>query len=87
MAAHSEYVLKRDGTNVVTDNACKSTSGTWASPYDTGVWTDPQDVDIDHMVPLSNAWKVSAHPSYLSSPHPPPRSPRQPFSFLLIQSR
>ncbi|KAL2195408.1 hypothetical protein P885DRAFT_62163 [Corynascus similis CBS 632.67] len=51
-----EYVLKRDGTNVVTDDACKATSGSWVSPYDGGSWTAASDVDIDHMVPLKNAW-------------------------------
>jgi hypothetical protein len=53
-----ETVLKRDGTGVVTDSACASTSGTWFSPYDGATWTAASDVDIDHMVPLSNAWKV-----------------------------
>jgi hypothetical protein len=55
-----ETVLKRDGTGVVTDSACASTSGTWRSPYDGATWTAASDVDIDHMVPLSNAWKVSS---------------------------
>lgn len=55
-----ETVLKRDGTNVVTDSACASTSGTWKSPYDGASWTAASDVDIDHMVPLSNAWKSGA---------------------------
>jgi hypothetical protein len=53
-----ETVLKRDGTSVVTDSACASTSGRWLSPYDGATWTAASDVDIDHMVPLSNAWKV-----------------------------
>jgi hypothetical protein len=53
-----ETVLKRDGTNVVTDSACSSTSGSWFSPYDGATWSAASDVDIDHMVPLSNAWKV-----------------------------
>lgn len=57
----SEYVLKRDGTNVVTNSACSATSGTWASPYDGGVWTAASDVDIDHMVPLKNAWVSGAN--------------------------
>ncbi|KAL0474166.1 hypothetical protein QR685DRAFT_470755 [Neurospora intermedia] len=56
-----EYVLKRDGTNVVTNSACSATSGTWASPYDGGVWTAASDVDIDHMVPLKNAWVSGAN--------------------------
>ncbi|SPO03140.1 uncharacterized protein DNG_05822 [Cephalotrichum gorgonifer] len=51
-----ETVLKRDGTNVVTDSSCASTSGTWKSPYDGATWTAASDVDIDHMVPLKNAW-------------------------------
>jgi hypothetical protein len=53
-----ETVLKRDGKNVVTNDACASTSGSWYSPFDGATWTAASDVDIDHMVPLSNAWKV-----------------------------
>ncbi|KNG44324.1 secreted protein [Stemphylium lycopersici] len=55
-----EEVLKRDGTNVVTSSSCAATSGTWVSPYDGATWTAASDVDIDHMVPLSNAWKSGA---------------------------
>ncbi|KAF9872905.1 hypothetical protein CkaCkLH20_09768 [Colletotrichum karsti] len=55
-----ETVLKRDGTNVVTNSACASTSGTWVSPYDGASWTAASDVDIDHMVPLKNAWVSGA---------------------------
>jgi hypothetical protein len=51
-----ETVLKRDGTGVVVDSACASTSGSWYSPYDGATWTAGSDVDIDHMVPLKNAW-------------------------------
>jgi hypothetical protein len=58
-----ETVLKRDGTGVVNDAACTSTSGSWYSPYDGATWTAASDVDIDHMVPLSNAWKVRATPT------------------------
>lgn len=55
-----ETVLKRDGTNVVVSTACAATSGSWYSPYDGATWTAASDVDIDHMVPLSNAWKSGA---------------------------
>ena len=51
-----ETVLKRDGTNVVVSSACATTSGSWYSPYDGATWTASSDVDIDHMVPLKNAW-------------------------------
>jgi hypothetical protein len=54
-----EVVLQRDGTNVVQSSSCSATSGSWYSPYDGATWTAASDVDIDHMVPLSNAWKVS----------------------------
>ncbi|EST32323.1 hypothetical protein N566_20095 [Streptomycetaceae bacterium MP113-05] len=55
-----EVVLKRDGEDVRTDDECHAESGTWRSPYDDGVWTNASDVDIDHMVPLAEAWRSGA---------------------------
>ncbi|SER35820.1 HNH endonuclease family protein [Lentzea albida] len=55
-----EAVLKRDGTNVVTDSACAATSGRWFSPYDGATWSAASDVDIDHIVPLAAAWRSGA---------------------------
>jgi hypothetical protein len=55
-----ETVLKRDGTNVVTDSSCAATSGRWFSPYDGATWTQASDVDIDHIVPLADAWRTGA---------------------------
>ncbi|KAF5018052.1 hypothetical protein F66182_9987 [Fusarium sp. NRRL 66182] len=55
-----EFVLQRDGRNVVQNSACAATSGTWVSPYDGATWTQASDVDIDHMVPLKNAWVSGA---------------------------
>ncbi|MDX3117489.1 HNH endonuclease family protein [Streptomyces scabiei] len=55
-----EYVLKRDGSNVVTNSACTATSGTWYSPYDGATWTAASDLDIDHLVPLAEAWDSGA---------------------------
>ena len=55
-----EVVLKRDGSNVQQDSACAATSGSWYSEYDGDTWTAASDVDIDHMVPLSEAWKSGA---------------------------
>ena len=51
-----ETVLKRDGTSVVTNSSCAATSGRWYSPYDGATWTAASDLDIDHVVPLKNAW-------------------------------
>ena len=55
-----ETVLKRDGTNVVVNSSCAATSGSWYSPYDGATWTAASDVDIDHVVPLAEAWKSGA---------------------------
>jgi hypothetical protein len=61
-----DAVLKRDGKSVVVGDSCDIESGSWLSPYDGETWTDPSDVDIDHMVPLANAWVVSFPFSVLS---------------------
>ncbi|CAI7595321.1 secreted protein [Penicillium manginii] len=56
-----DVVLKRDGTGVVQDSSsCSTSSGKWISPYDGATWTAASDLDIDHVVPLSNAWKSGA---------------------------
>jgi hypothetical protein len=55
-----ETVLKRDGSNVVVSSACAATSGSWYSPYDGATWTAAADLDIDHVVPLSEAWRSGA---------------------------
>ncbi|MEU8082583.1 HNH endonuclease family protein [Micromonospora sp. NPDC049101] len=56
-----EQVLKRDGTAVVVDSSCAATSGRWYSPYDGATWTAASDVDIDHVVPLAEAWRSGAN--------------------------
>ncbi|CAM5591109.1 hypothetical protein SALBM217S_04406 [Streptomyces griseoloalbus] len=55
-----ETVLKRDGSGVVTDSSCAATSGSWYSPYDGVTWTAASDLDIDHLVPLAEAWDSGA---------------------------
>ncbi|ROV70330.1 HNH endonuclease family protein [Streptomyces globisporus] len=55
-----EVVLKRDGTNVQQDSSCAAVSGSWYSPYDGATWSAASDVDIDHMVPLAEAWRSGA---------------------------
>lgn len=55
-----EEVLKRDGTNVVVNSSCAAVSGSWYSPYDGATWRAASDVDIDHVVPLHNAWRTGA---------------------------
>ncbi|MFB7787427.1 HNH endonuclease family protein [Streptomyces vinaceus] len=55
-----ETVLKRDGVGVVTDSACAAVSGSWYSEYDGATWTNAADLDIDHVVPLAEAWRSGA---------------------------
>lgn len=55
-----EVVLKRDGTNVSQDSDCAAVSGSWYSEYDGATWTAASDLDIDHMVPLAEAWRSGA---------------------------
>ncbi len=55
-----ETVLVRDGTGVKRDGECRAVSGKWASVYDGKTFTDASDLDIDHMVPLANAWRSGA---------------------------
>jgi hypothetical protein len=56
-----EFVLKRDGRSVQTNQNCKATSGQWLSRYDNKTVTDAGALDIDHMVPLANAWRSGAN--------------------------
>lgn len=49
-------VLERDGSDVQVDDDCKVTSGTWVSPYDGLTITVSSKAQIDHLVPLGNAW-------------------------------
>ncbi len=56
-----ETVLKRDGVNVVQDSSCAAVSGSWYSEYDGATWTAAADLDIDHVVPLAEAWRSGAN--------------------------
>ena len=39
---------------------CYLTGGRWRSSYDGKVFTNPTGLDIDHMVPLAEAWRSGA---------------------------
>ena len=55
-----EWVLREQGNMVRTDADCRPVAGTWHSPYDGATWTKASDVDIDHVVPLAEAWRSGA---------------------------
>ncbi|GAA0811609.1 HNH endonuclease family protein [Spirilliplanes yamanashiensis] len=54
-----DSVLTRDGQKV-RHRGCNVTGGTFYSVYDGKTVYKPADVDIDHMVPLANAWRSGA---------------------------
>ena len=54
-------VLIAEGTGVgLSASRCTVTSGTWRSFYDGRTYSGPQSVQIDHMVPVSEAWDSGA---------------------------
>ncbi|MET8371437.1 HNH endonuclease family protein [Micromonospora profundi] len=54
-----DTILQRDGEDVKL-SGCNVVGGRWESVYDGRSAADPSDVDIDHMVPLANAWRSGA---------------------------
>ncbi|MFI7064233.1 HNH endonuclease family protein [Kribbella sp. NPDC050124] len=56
-----DQVLKRDGSGVTVDSQCEPTAGRWYSVYDATWVNDDSSVDIDHIVPLAEAWKSGAN--------------------------
>lgn len=39
---------------------CTISGGRWYSSYDNATWTDPADLDVDHVVALAEAWDSGA---------------------------
>lgn len=59
-----EFVLREESTSKVSysdKGECVISAGLWLSLYDNIELTDPSKVDIDHMVPLKEAWESGAH--------------------------
>jgi hypothetical protein len=54
-----DAVLTREGKKVKT-SGCNVVAGTWRSLYDGRTLDSPTKVDIDHVVPLANAWRSGA---------------------------
>lgn len=54
-------VLEEESVVPVQTSGCSITSGKWVSSYDGVEVTNAGDLDIDHMVPLAEAWRSGAY--------------------------
>ncbi|MEV0254781.1 HNH endonuclease family protein [Streptomyces sp. NPDC050732] len=59
-ATRAEVLISESRTKPVIEGKCKVTGGTWYSYYDGKTVTEPKGLDIDHMVPLAEAWDSGA---------------------------
>ena len=55
-----QAALYREGRQVVYTRACDILSGTWLDAYTNVTLYDKSDVDVDHIVPLAEAWRTGA---------------------------
>ena len=57
-----DQVLKRDSISLpqVDPVNCNVVAGDWVSPYDGARWSNPSDIDIDHVIALKEAWDSGA---------------------------
>jgi hypothetical protein len=55
-----DAALIRDGREERVEAYCDVASGSWFDPYGGQTYADPEDIDIDHIVPLANAWRSGA---------------------------
>lgn len=46
---------------VVDPSGCDVVAGDWISVYDGERFTTPGGLDVDHLVPLAEAWRAGAH--------------------------
>lgn len=56
----NEVLIAEAVTTPSVGSGCSLTGGLWYSYYDNAYWTQPSDLDIDHMVPLAEAWDSGA---------------------------
>lgn len=54
-------LISESKVRAIRTSNCTVTTGRWVSAYDGARWTNPADVDIDHLVALKEAWVSGAH--------------------------
>lgn len=55
-----EVLIEESVTPVTVGANCSISGGQWLSSYDNATWSNAADVDIDHVVPLAEAWRSGA---------------------------
>jgi hypothetical protein len=55
-----EVLIAEAVTAPTVGSGCTLSGGRWYSYYDGAYWTAPADIDIDHFVPLAEAWDSGA---------------------------
>jgi Protein of unknown function (DUF1524) len=55
-----EVLIAEATTTPTVGSGCTLSGGRWYSYYDNASWTAPSDLDIDHLVPLAEAWDSGA---------------------------
>ena len=58
--ARYEVLISESEDPVTVGSGCSLSGGRWFSYYDRVSWTNPADIDIDHMVALAEAWDSGA---------------------------
>lgn len=59
-STRNEVLISEADDPVSVGSGCSLSGGRWYSYYDRVSWTNAGDVDIDHMVPLAEAWDSGA---------------------------
>ena len=59
--ARREVLIQESLTNVRVGSNCSLSGGSWYSAFDGQTTTNSSNFDVDHMVPLSEAWKSGAN--------------------------
>lgn len=59
-STRNEVLISEADDPVSVGSGCSLSGGRWFSYYDRVSWTNPSDIDIDHMVALAEAWDSGA---------------------------
>ncbi len=57
----SEVLQRQSLTAITYSTGCTVSTGRWYSYVDGMSWTYASDVDIDHLIPLKEAWDSGVH--------------------------